>query len=103
LAFPDLSLPRRLLAKYFRRNPAPAGRSWYHRVSFLAVCSFSSWSVLPKMRTMCQENERREFPQKLWIETQAFSRLASRGRRPVERIVAWHVLRRGQQIGSIDC
>jgi len=37
LAFPDLSLPRRLLAKYFRRNPALAGRRWCHRVSFLAV------------------------------------------------------------------
>src|SRR5206468_6294741 len=75
LAFPDLSLPRRLLAKYFRRNPAPAGRSWYHRVSFLAGYSFSSGSVLPKMRMMCQENERPEFPQKSRIETQAFSPL----------------------------
>jgi len=102
LAFFEVALPRRLLAKYFRRNPAPAGRSWYHRVSFLAVCSFSSRSVLPKMRTMCQENERREFPQKSRIETQAFSPLASRGRRPVERIVARHVLRRGDR-GSIGC
>src|SRR5439155_25948272 len=50
LAFPDLSLPRRLLAKYFRRNPAPAGRGWYHRVSFLAVCSFSSWALWQKPR-----------------------------------------------------
>jgi len=48
LAFPDLSLPRRLLAKYFRRNPAPTGRSWYHRVSFLAIYSFSSWALWQK-------------------------------------------------------
>src|SRR6266436_5267904 len=57
LAFPDLSLPRRLLAKYFRRNPAPAGRSWHHRVSFLAICSFSSLALWQKSRRSVKKKD----------------------------------------------
>jgi len=58
LAFPEVSLPRRLLAKKYRRNPAPAGRGWYHRVSFLAVYLFSSRALWQKFRQSVKKNQK---------------------------------------------
>jgi len=43
-----------LLAKYLRSSVAPAGQKRHHNVSFLAVYSFLSRRVLPKILAICQ-------------------------------------------------